>query len=176
MHKWATNNDELAKLIKLNESDTTEMHNADDETYVKDSLGNSYTCRRVLGVNWSTVTDKFVFEFVDIINIPSKLSATKRNILKVSSMFFDPLGLICTILLQPKLLFRNIVIQKCQRDTKVNSDVNNKWKLFLSKLKTIKQIETNRHVLRCDMLDADLHGFGDASRVAYGAVVYARSV
>ena len=86
-------------------------------------------------------------------------------------MFFDPLGLICTILLQPKLLFRHIVIQKCQRDTKVNIDVNNKWKLFLSKLKTIKQIETNRHVLCCDMLDVDLQGFGDALMVAYGVVV-----
>ena len=43
LYKWATKNDELVKLIKLNESDTTEKHNADDETYVKDSLGNSYT-------------------------------------------------------------------------------------------------------------------------------------
>ena len=41
-------------------------------------------------------------------------------------MFFDPLALTCPILLQPKLLFRNIVIQKCQWDTKVNIDVNNK--------------------------------------------------
>ena len=86
-------------------------------------------------------------------------------------MFFDPLGLICPILLQPKLLFRNIVIQKCQRETKVNIVVNNKWKLFLSKLKTIKQIETNSHVLCCDMLDVDLQGFGDALMVAYGVVV-----
>ena len=91
-------------------------------------------------------------------------------------MFFDPLSLICPILLQPKLLFRNIVIQKCQWDTKVNIDFNNKWKLFLSELKTIKQIETNRHVLCCDMLNVGLHGFGDASRVAYGAVVYVRNV
>ena len=90
------------------------MHNADDETYVKDSLGNSYIYRKVLGVNWSTATAKFVFEFNDIINIASKLNVTKRNILKVSAMFFDPLGLICPILLQSKLLFRNIVIQKCQ--------------------------------------------------------------
>ena len=91
-------------------------------------------------------------------------------------MFFDSLGLICPILLQPKLLFRHIVIQKCQRQTKVNIVVNNKWKLFLSKLKTIKQIETNRHVLHCDMLDVDLHGFGDASMVSYGVVVYVRSI
>ena len=126
LHKWVTNSDEIAKLIKLNESDTTEMHNADDKTYVKDSLGNSYTYRKVLGVNWNTATDKFVFEFNDIINIASKLNVTKRNILKVSTMFFDPLGLICPILLQPKLLFRNIAIQKCQWDTKVNIDVNNK--------------------------------------------------
>ena len=120
LHKWVTNNDELAKLIKLNERDITEMHSADDETYVKDSLGINGTYRKVLGVNWNTTADKFVFGFSDIINIPSKLNVTKRNILKISSMFFNPLGLICPILLQPKLLFRNTVIQKCQWDTKVN--------------------------------------------------------
>ena len=52
-------------------------------------------------------------------------------------MFFEPLGLICLILLQPKLSFKNIVIQKCEWDTKLNIDVNNKWKLFLNELKTI---------------------------------------
>ena len=60
----------------------------------------------------------------------SKLNLTKRNILKVSVMFFDPLGLICPILLQPNLLFRNIVIQKCQWYTKINIDVKKKRKLF----------------------------------------------
>ena len=121
LHKWATNNDELATLMKLNERDTTDVHNADDETYLKDSLGNSYTYRKVLHVNWNTTTDKFLFEFSSIINIASKLNVTKRNILKDSAMFFDPLGFICPILLQPKLLYRNIVIQKCQWDTKVTS-------------------------------------------------------
>ena len=176
LYKWATNGDELAKLIKLNENDTTELHNADDETYVKDSLGISGTYRKVLGVNWNTTANKFVFESSDIINIASKLNFTKRHMLKVSGMFFSPLGLICPILLQPKLLFRNILIQKCEWDTKVNIDVNNKCKLFLSELKTTKQIEINKHVLCCNMLDVDLHGFGDASRVASRAMVYVRSV
>ena len=93
LHKWATNNYELAKWIKLNESDTTEMPNANHETHVKDFLGNTYTYQKVLGVNWNATTDKFVFEFSKIINIASKLNVTKRNMLKVSAMFFDPLGL-----------------------------------------------------------------------------------
>ena len=61
LRKWATNSDELAKLMKLNESDTTETYNADDETYVEDSLGNSYTYRKVLSVNWNTTTEKLYF-------------------------------------------------------------------------------------------------------------------
>ena len=93
-----------------------------------------------------------MFEFSDIINIASKLNVTKRNILKVSAMFLDPLGLICPILLQPRLLFRNIEIQKCHWNTKVNIDVNNKCKLFSSELKTTKQIEIHRHVLCCECL------------------------
>ena len=47
---------------------------------------------------------------------------------------------------------------------------------FLSELKTIKQIETNRNVLCCDMLSVGLQRFGDTSRVAYGAVVYVINV
>ena len=97
------------------------MYNRRCEKYVKDSLGISGTYHKVLGINWNTTTDNFVFEFSDIINITSKLNVTKKNILKVSAMFFGPLGLNCPILLQPKLLFRNIVIQKCQWDTKVKT-------------------------------------------------------
>ena len=82
LHKWATNNDELAKLIKLNENDAIEMYKADDEIYVKDSLGISGTYRKILVVNWNTTAGKFVLEFSDIINIASKLNVTKRNILK----------------------------------------------------------------------------------------------
>ena len=57
----------------------------------------------------------------------------------------------------------------------MNIYVNNKQKLFLNELKTIKQIETNSDILCCDKLDVVLHRFGDVSRVGYVAVVYVRS-
>ena len=84
----------------------------DDETNVKHSLGNSDTYRKVLGVNWKTTSNEFLFEFSDILDIASILNVTKQNILKFSPMFFHSLGLICLNLLQPKLLFRNVVTEK----------------------------------------------------------------
>ena len=52
----------------------------------------------------------------------------------------------------------------------------NKWKSFINELKSVKRIEIQRHVLCCDSKETELHGFCDASTVAYGAVVHARSV
>ena len=59
------------------------MDNADDETYVKDSLDISGRYRKVLGVNWNTTTNKFVFEFSDIFNIASILTLMNLDISNV---------------------------------------------------------------------------------------------
>lgn len=83
------------------------MNNADDETYD--------TYLKVLSVSWNTATKIFVFEFSHIVNVASKLNITKRNILKVSVMFFEPLGLIIC----PSFLYiAEIIIQK-QCNTKM---------------------------------------------------------
>ena len=42
-------------------------------------------------------------------------------------------------------------------------------------VKLVKTIEIQRHVMCCDSKESELHGFCDASTVAYGAVVYTRS-
>ena len=59
------------------------MNNADDETNAKDSLDFGDRCRKVLGVNWNTTADKFVFEFSDIINITSKLKLMNPDLSNV---------------------------------------------------------------------------------------------
>lgn len=43
----------------------------DDETNIKKSLVNSDTYRKVVGVNWNTTSDEFLFEFRGILDIAS---------------------------------------------------------------------------------------------------------
>ena len=71
----------------------------------------------VLGLNWDTNNDFLVDEFADIIAVASKLEITKRNILCVSAMFYDLLGLICPIVSQFRLIFQSLCVEKLEWDS-----------------------------------------------------------
>ena len=73
--------------------------------HVETLYGSSSVYRKVLGLNWDTGADDFVFDFENICRKVEKLDVTKRNILRVAVIFFDPVGLISPITLQPKLIF-----------------------------------------------------------------------
>ena len=130
----------------------------------------------MLGVNWDLANDKFTFEFNNVIDAAEKLNVTKRNILKLSVMFFDPLGIISPIVHQAKLIFKDVCLLKFSWDDNLLNNLINKWKSFITELKSVKTIEIQRYVRSCDSKETELQGFCDASTVAYGAVVYARSV
>ena len=60
----------------------------------------SQSFKKVLGINWDIESDEFVYTFENILSLTETLPVTKRNILKIASSFFDPLGLISPIVIQ----------------------------------------------------------------------------
>ena len=56
--------------------------------------------RKVLdSIAWVTVCDEFIFNFEKIINTGYPVDFTKRNVFKIATMFYDPIGLL--LLLAP---------------------------------------------------------------------------
>ena len=108
----------------------------------------------------------FVFEFTNIVEAVNRLQVTKRNILKISAMFFDPLGVVCPIVLNAKVLFQETCKQKLSWDTIIPIDINNKWKVFINELFKLDKIETKHHVLCCRKQEIELRRFCDASTLA----------
>ena len=49
-----------------------------------------------------------VFDFSDICETYKILDITKRNVLKILAMFYDPIGLLQPILINLKILFQEI--------------------------------------------------------------------
>ena len=176
LRKWAINSFEMKKLIDSNENNSrSKMDISESETCVENLFGSSSVYRKVLGLNWDTGADDFIFDFENICRTAEKLDVTKRNILRIAAMFFDPLGLISPITLQPKLIFRELCRNKLEWDEVIN-DKNNikKWTKFLRDLGQFRLINAPRHVLCCEGRDVKLHGFSDSSGKAYGGSVIVR--
>ena len=91
--KWFTNSRELCEKICETGNDRT--------IDVK-------TTKKISCVNWDLDNDKFVFKFDEIVSFASTLTVTKGNILKITNMFFDPLGFLCLIIIQAKLMFNPV--------------------------------------------------------------------
>ena len=93
--KWVTNNEDLQQFFDQNENAKSDIdsNQGDDVTFLNSQLKfDENKSKIVLGVEWNTKTDEFVFRFSNLVDQAKSLETTKRNVLKVSASFYDPLG------------------------------------------------------------------------------------
>ena len=93
-------------------------------------------------------------------------------------MFFDPLGFLYPIVLQAKLILNKICILKSGWDSEVLIEVEKNKKSFLNFLKNLNDISFDRHLFddQNNFVSIELHGYCDAFKTAYSAVIYARTI
>lgn len=158
LRKWATNNPDLRNIILKND-----VSNESDENQ-----------RKVLGVIWDIKTDEFVFDFSEIINLCNTLTPTKRNILRIQGMFYDPLGLTSPLSLPVRIILQNLFKLKLAWDDYIDQETLYSWKQYIKGLQRIRSVSCSRRVFFCEGDQIQLHGFCDSSEKAYCATVYVR--
>ena len=97
LRKWVSNNTELQIYFneKENNSKTSKKESEDDVTFLEAQLNHSNSIfKRVLGIEWDTESDEFIFRFSEFLKTAKMLDKTKRNILKMAASIYDPLGFI----------------------------------------------------------------------------------
>ena len=121
------------------------------------------------------VSHEFIFRFEAILKLAESLEPTRRSLLKVTSSFFDPLGILSPVLVQMKLLFQLLCQENVAWDAPLPEPVRRQWKAWLQDLREVQQIMIPRCLydgVEGVATSYTLHGFGDASEKAYCAVVY----
>lgn len=157
LHKW--NSNDISILNDHNDEDT--------ESVSFDQEVNS------LGLIWNTKLDVFQYR----VNIETSSSRiTKRIILSVISRIYDPLGLIGPIIIQSKLLLQDLWRLKIGWDDTVPTELQSKWSYFRDQLQCISKISAPRHALSKKYKKIEMHGFCDASELAYGACIYIKTI
>ncbi|XP_035234176.1 uncharacterized protein LOC118206007 [Stegodyphus dumicola] len=100
---------------------------------------------------------------------------TKRIILSVTRKVFDPVDLLCLVLLIPKLLLQWMWKENIPWDSEVNANIKEEFTSWFSELHLLKEVT----ISRCFSIDPSrqnisLHTLCDASHSAFAAAVYIR--
>ncbi|XP_028397211.1 uncharacterized protein LOC114521021 [Dendronephthya gigantea] len=194
LRKFVTNSPELMKKIEGEEelpavgkpkSDSQldklapEAVNEENETYARITLGaaseSSKEERKIIGVTWNYAEDNIVFDISNVAELAAKCKPTKRNIVRLSAKFYDPLGFMSPITIQFKILFQELCEGKVTWDDEIPQDIKVKWNKLVTELQRMNRIVLSRCYFRHvshPVLSCTIHGFCDASKSAYAAVTY----
>lgn len=128
---------------------------------------NTFT--KTLGLLWNPGCDSLKYE-VKTIQIPKQV--TRRDILSKTAQVFDPLGLVAPVIVKAKVILQHCWTLKIGWDDTVPANIFRAWTQLLQELYHIHEISIPRYIMQVNATNIQLHGFSDASQVAYGAALY----
>lgn len=165
LRKWRSSSAELLATIPKDLKETTDLR-------ITATPGE---CTKALGLHWSTVKDSLHIATPDV-NIDEP--ATKRRIASVIARIFDVLGWYTPAILPAKILLQEVWGLQLGWDEKIPYELQQRWIAWLVDLPCITSHPTPRHFgLKTGVIRTrQLHGFSDASKSAFGGVIYLRTM
>lgn len=163
LRKWISNDQRLLKKISNEDNDPLRVLNLDDNTI------------KTLGLLWNPLDD--VYQYKVNSNYKNNVEPiTKRMVLSTISMIFDPLGLVGPVVVVAKIFMQKLWQTRINWDDPIATVLRKEWQDYQQTLPELEEIYIPRWIIGCsDVQNTQIHGFADASLLAFGACLYARS-
>ncbi|XP_063368239.1 uncharacterized protein LOC134656613 [Cydia amplana] len=164
LKKWCSNSEEfmtaLDKQEKREETQTVEIKR-------KESV-------KTLGITWEVKKDKLLIPN-HIKNIDDTLM-TKRSVLSEIASIFDPMGWIAPSVILAKIFMQVLWKKGISWDEELPAELKKEWLQYKRELPALKDVSLDRWMHTTSKSTLELHGYADASVLAYAAVIYSRVI
>lgn len=163
LQKWISNSVELLQKIRESKRDKAEELKIKTDNITK-----------ILGLTWDPRADVFQY-FVELPLMTEPVS--KRKIISDISRLFDPLGWLAPSIIVAKILIQKLWLAGISWDEEVPSILLKEWITYRKDLSSLVNVKIPRWLnTKSSNVKTELHGFSDASKMAYAAVVYIRVI
>ena len=129
---------------------------------------------------WNNKADTLIYDFSDLIKEAKMLTPTKRNVLKILSSFYNPMGFMQPIILGLKILMQNIFKEKLDWDEMLSQKLLKDWHNCLTKLEKLGSSEKHRRFEignnNNPVVKRELHCFCDANLNGYEGCIYVKTI
>ncbi len=163
LRKWNSSNPSVLQHLPTDLKECQSMH----------MMPTSGEYTKTLGIEWNATKDHFRLTISDP---PPLDTITKRALVSDIAKTFDIFGWFSPSTIKVKILLQHLWEQKVSWDDPVPSHIKDTWFQWRSELHLLSE----KHIPRCHFDKAtrvssvELHGFCDASELAYAAVIYLR--
>ena len=163
----------LVKYISNDPSFVTKLPSDLMAKGAKDFLNVQSLKVKTLGIEWELKRDRMSVSVGRDIDIP----LTKRELLSFVAGIYDPLGILAPCVIEGRLIMQDLCRLQYGWDDKFSDQVRRNLNGWLNKLKEVRGASVPRCIKpfsTVEIAGSQLHFFSDASKDAYGVVVYLR--
>lgn len=204
LQKWNSNNQKIIDIINKIEEDNmkgqtrskerkyyasdkdeynenTELRTKREEkgnVCNKNDLGNKEinmkldSTIKILGLTWRRSDD--IFQYVVNLPPPTTAPVTKRSIISDIARLFDPLGWLAPSVVLAKIFIQKLWLAGVGWDEGLKAELIDEWNNYRRELSLLTKVQIPRWLGTKPGDVLELHGFCDAAKAAYSAVVYLR--
>lgn len=123
---------------------------------------------KVLGLGYNVTEDVISVRHVSL----NKFAKTKREVASAIASVFDPLGLLCPVLINCKLLLREICKLKVHWDDVLPESILKSWSSFSESFRLMEGKSSVARQAFKSYEPVNFNVFSDASSLSYGYIVY----
>ncbi|XP_050419153.2 uncharacterized protein LOC126832434 [Patella vulgata] len=164
LHKIASNSPEVMEAFATEDlaKDLKELNFSTD----------SLPIQRSLGLAWNLTSDTFTFQVSQEIK-----PFTRRGILSTINSLFDPFGFVAPVVIQGKILLRNLMSSTTDWDEPLPTKQLTEWDKWRCSLQHLDNLRIPRMYSDTSygIARKELHIYSDASEKAVAAVAYMRT-
>lgn len=157
MKKWKSNSRLLVKEMRSEEEESI--------LFVDEEKAS------VLGLKWLIAQDKFTFS-VKTPDVEGDI--TKRRILACVAQLYDPNGFLSPVTISGKIIIQDLWRLGLDWDEVVSKEIETRFREYWKEIKLLEKFTLDRWIGTAENQKIEIHGFSDASTVAYGAAIYIR--
>ena len=158
LRKWAANHPKLLEDIREEDRLRPAWRNFTEDSPIQ-----------TLGVAWDPVEDAFRFQ---VSHVPDHQMATKRQVLSAIARLYDPMGWLAPVIIIAKILMQRLWKEGISWDDPLPKELMKEWIRFVTDLPGIHELSLPRWIGSKPTGTSEFHGFADASKSAYAAVIY----
>ncbi|XP_070527375.1 uncharacterized protein [Cardiocondyla obscurior] len=159
LRKWASNSTAL-----LEDIDPLDHGLACDKNLATDGTV------KILGIVWNPNSDGFSYR----VSLDREVSLTKRSVLSIIARLYDPLGWATPVIIAAKILMQSLWRLQLDWDSPLPPHFVERWHPVYTSFQFLNSVHIPRWTSFGPSSSLELHGFADASTLAYAAAVYAR--